>query len=124
MTNQTSRHRTIYAVPEYLVSKYIPEHLGKNVPKVNWVDAYGYATDRPGVSELAHLLDIKVFDIALPIDWVRDFQGRTGFNPVGHFVWSYDENSFGLAKAITREGIVALGIYTHMIQGGKYEPER
>lgn len=114
MANQTSRHRTIYAVPEYVVSKHIPDHIARNIPKINWADAYGYSLDRPSVSELAELHGIKTFDTALPIDWVRDFEEKTGFNPVGHFVMDYSDNSFGLTKPITREGIVANGIYNHV----------
>lgn len=117
MTTHRTTHRTIYAIPEYVVSKHIPEEFVKHLPKINWADAYGYATNRPSVDELAKLQDIKVFDTALPKDLVAEFRDLTGFNPVGHFVYCYDEEVFGSLKPITREGIVALDIYYHLITG-------
>jgi len=114
MANQTARHRTIYAVPEYVVSKHIPESIVKHLPNMLWADSYKYTMDRPTMSELAKLQGLKTFDVALPIDWVREFEEKTGFNPVGHFVMSYDENAFGFPLALTREGIVAAQIYNHL----------
>lgn len=108
------KNKEIYAVPQYMVSKYIPKRFIKYIPKMNWKDAYGYMQPRPTLSELAKSQELENFDVAIPIDWVREFEELTGFNPVGHIVMDYSGNSYGEEKAITREGQVALDIFHHI----------
>jgi hypothetical protein len=43
------------------------------------------------VKEAAEMLGLKVYDTALPQNWVDDFYKVTGVWPAGLFVWSYDE---------------------------------
>jgi hypothetical protein len=55
---------------------------------------------------------IKTFDTALPQDWVDEVVRRTGFDPFGHFVWSYDApRTFGMAMPVTDVGVVILAWY-------------
>ena len=55
-------------------------------------------------------------DTALPAEYARDFQERTGLWPVGHMVMDYTDNTYGIVKAVTVEGEVALTIYNHIIE--------
>ncbi len=64
------------------------------------------------VGEVAKSLGLKSFDAALPLAWVNDFERKTGFFPVAHFVWSYDDNSLsGKPVALTTEAAEALASY-------------
>lgn len=45
----------------------------------------------PTVKEAAEALGLKVYDTALPQDWVNDFYEKTAVWPAGMFVWCYDE---------------------------------
>lgn len=112
----SKKAEVIYAVPEYLVKKEIQEKFIAHIPVMSSADSYGYSLARPTTSELAEEQGVKMFDPALPQGWVDDFVEKTGFNPVGHFVYSYDEGIFGHPKAVTREGIVAHGIYDHIVK--------
>lgn len=107
--------RRIYAVPEYVVSKYIPERIAAvAIQKIAPAIAYKYVPDGVTVSELARTQGVEHFDVALPIDMVRDFQDKTGFNPVGHFVMDYTNNSYGFFKPVSIEGQIAQKIFNHI----------
>jgi len=55
-------------------------------------------------------LDDKVFDTALPQEWVDEARFRTGEEPFGHFVWSYDGGLiFGYPRSLDIEGDIILG---------------
>lgn len=105
--------RRIYAVPEYVLSKHIPENIAKHCQTIGHEIAYKY-DNNASVSELAKSQGLVNFDTALPIDWVRQFQDQTGFSPVGHLVMDYTNNSLGVPKPITIEGQVAYKIFLHI----------
>ena len=81
------------------------DHL--DVPRYNHIN----------VTDQAKAMGYKTFDCALPIDFVRDFEEKTGIIPVGRIVYRYDGNVFGYPAPITREGEVALKIYEHIKRG-------
>lgn len=61
--------------------------------------------DHLDVDERARALGVKVYDTALPQDWVDKFTAGTDWNPVGHIVWSYDlAPFFGEPIAVDAEG--------------------
>ena len=105
--------KKIYAVPEYVMDKNVPKHLIKMIPTIGPEIAYKY-DNTISVSELAKTHGLKSFDTALPVDWVRQFQDQTGFNPVGHIVMDSSNNSLGIPKPITIEGQVAYRIFLHV----------
>lgn len=106
--------RPIYAIPEYLVSKYLPEKFFDLLTKIDPLDICSLPCNDITVSDLAKLHGLSNFDTTLPIDWVRDFQAKTGTSPVGHFVYSYDINIFGEPLPITRTGKILLSVYKHI----------
>lgn len=62
----------------------------------------------PNLDQLAAAKGLRTYDTALPQEWVDRFAADTGFSPVGHFVWSYDEAvMFGAPVALTPEGEAA-----------------
>lgn len=102
----------MYIIPNYLVENYLPDHIKPMTwslpPEIN----YKYCDQT--ITEVAKDHGLKNFDVALPIDWVKDFQQETGFNPVGHFVFNYDNTSFGIPFPVTIEGQIAYKIYKHI----------
>lgn len=66
--------------------------------------------------ELAEMLGLEVYDVALPQGYVNEFFDKTGVHIHQHAVWCYDEvRIWGEAVAVTREGEIALKIYNHII---------
>ena len=107
-----------YVIDEYILDRFIgPDNL-KNITKETPLDPldaprYNY----PTVTDQAKAMGYKTFDCALPLDFVRDFEEKTGIIPVGRIVYRYDGNVFGYPAPITREGEVALKIYEHIKKG-------
>ncbi len=105
--------KTMYAVPELVVKKYVPHRFHEHIEKMQPNSAYRYVGG-VSVSDLAKAEEVKHFDVALPIEWVREFQEVTGFNPVGHFVYDYSDNTYGFPKPVTIDGIIAMRIFVHI----------
>lgn len=97
----------MYVVPEALLRK--PEQLPLEGLRLENLELARYANNT--VYALIEKFGLESADVALPIDWCRDFQETVGEWPVGHMVWSYDGNTFGEPVAITREGEAYLKIY-------------
>ena len=67
------------------------------------------------VKELAEMLELKVYDKALPQSFVDDCYTKTGVYLPGHAVWCYDDvKIWGECVPVTRKGAVALEIYYHI----------
>ena len=102
--------RDLYVVPEPLV--------GLDAGKLDRFKLQDLDMARYGAFTAYEVVDkmgFKSADVALPIDWCRDFQETVGEWPVGHMVWSYDGNTFiGEPAAITREGEAYLKIYKYI----------
>ena len=47
---------------------------------------------------------LKSYDFGMPMDWVYRVIDKTGHNPSGHIVWSYDKGYMGAPFAITLFG--------------------
>lgn len=107
--------KKIYALTEYAADQHLDPKVVELLEVLPNDIAYKFY-DNAGISKLARAEGLEVFDTALPIDWVRAFELRTGFNPVGHFVMGYDDNTFGFPVAVTVEGKVAEKIYNHVVQ--------
>lgn len=54
------------------------------------------------VSTVARLYGLSSFDVALPIEWVKQCLNH-GFNPVGTVVWCYDLSVFGEPFPLSQE---------------------
>lgn len=64
------------------------------------------------VGEAAKALGLKVYDTALPQEWVDDVFWVTGVYPAGMFVWSYDRGRvLGEPVALTPEATELLETY-------------
>ena len=67
------------------------------------------------VSELAISMlpekDHNSFDCALPQYWVDEMISYINFDPVGHFVWLYDDSVFGRPFALDKDAKDALKKY-------------
>lgn len=101
--------KRFFAVPEYMVNLSGLEEIPSNI-------AYRFGT---GVttSALAKEQGLESFDTALPRGWVAEFKDMTGFDPIGHFVWSLDDGTcFGCPEPVTLEGKVALKIQKHLLE--------
>jgi len=67
---------------------------------------YGYSCGI-SVAKLADAMNLKVYDTALPQDWVDEVIKLVGDSPVGQCVWYYGNESyrtFGIPVAITELG--------------------
>jgi|GEM_PF-5041706 hypothetical protein len=106
--------KDIYPVPEYVFNTYIPEHIGKLIKPMKSKNSYKYQPDGGHICDMAKAQGCVNFDTALPLDWVRDFENKTGFSPVGNFVYDYTEEPFGKPSPVTSEGQVAYQIYLHI----------
>lgn len=72
------------------------------------------------VDEIAKSFGVRVYDTALPQDWVDDFHRKIGIYPAGNgmFVWSYDINRiFGAPFPLTDEANRLLMIYNQNTNG-------
>lgn len=71
------------------------------------------------VDQLAQEKGVKVYDTALPQDWVDDFYKKMGVYPAacGMFVWTYDKptSMFGSAFPLTEEAEKLLREYNKMM---------
>jgi|WetSurMetagenome_2_1015567.scaffolds.fasta_scaffold24150_9 hypothetical protein len=73
------------------------------------------------VDQAAKALGLKVYDTALPQDWVNDMWERVGYKTFGKFVWCYDDaKSWGEPVALCPEAAAALEDYESITErGGK-----
>lgn len=72
-------------------------------------------SDHMTVDEAAKARGLKVFDVALPQEWV-DAMNQRGMDVRGHFVWCYDgPGIFGYPHPITYEGEVMAGVVASSI---------
>lgn len=103
----------LFVITDYMVRKHLSDYrrVMITVPK----DVY-YKFCNVTVSELASEQGYKSFDVALPIDMVRDIQKRTGQSVTGHCVMSYDNNTFGEIVGITDKGKLCMSIYNHIME--------
>ncbi len=107
----------LYVVPAYVIEKYVTDDYVLKYcreHKVKPLDLAEYSDTR-SVSAAAKMMGYKVFDTALPINWVRKVQQEYGINPVGKVVWCYDApETYGHPAPITREGEVLCKILEHI----------
>lgn len=106
----------MFVVPAYVVEKYVTDdHVLQycHDHKLHPLDLAQYTLTN--VSTVAKLMEYKVYDVALPIYWVREVQERFGINPVGNVVWCYDKaRTYGGPAPVTREGEVLCKILEHI----------
>ena len=72
--------------------------------------------------EAAKMLGIRVYDCALPQNWLDDFVKKTKMDyqkALSSFVWTYDMGLLGLPRPLTDEAYVYLRYYDR-IQGTSY----
>jgi hypothetical protein len=108
----------MYVLPKNIVEDHFPQHLSKALHdfpdyklKIEDMAFYGRTT----MTKICEIMDIQVYDCALPLHWVNDVIAKTGQSPVSKVVWCYDTaRSFGEPKAISREGRMLLDIYYHI----------
>ena len=64
------------------------------------------------LDKAAHERGLRSYDTALPQAWWDEANNRTGINPVGHVVWSYDppHGLFGAPRAVDEVGDSIIGI--------------
>lgn len=53
----------------------------------------------------------EVYDVALPVEWCKDFKSVTGFDPRQSFVWIYKDSVTGTPRPLTGEARDALKEY-------------
>jgi len=100
-----------YVVPEYIVVRNIDMAIVASLPelKPQHLPDYKSITKR----DLAKQYKLFSYDVALPADWVKDFEKVTGINPVPIFVWDYTHRH-GRPFPLTTVAETALEIYYHI----------
>lgn len=107
-----------YIITEYILNYilgYVPHNIRKELPKLNPLDSQTLT-----VVEKLDILGVKSYDTAIPHNWVLCFVDMLGVSPVGHFVWSYDNNSGGIPYPITRQGVILLEVYIYLEDISEY----
>ena len=127
----------MYVVPEYIVKRVLNSNLEKPRSLENIKNIFGLIQEsenynlgfktkleqidvpnyqQVNINDQCKALGMKVFDIAIPIDFSRKFIELLGETPVGKIVMCYDNSRFGNLVGITREGVILLKAYNHIIE--------
>lgn len=102
-----------YVVSKVWLKKYTQKPVSNEL-KLNLLD-YGRCVPGSNKRDIAKVLGIAIYDTAIPQMLVDDILEKTGYDICRHAVYDYSDNTHGCLHAITREGVVILAIYGHIL---------